>query len=38
MSVVVCRSVWERLYADVFTVSVVGWKIQLSPAPLKMSR
>ena len=38
MSVVVCRSVCERLYAAVSTTFVVGWKIQFSPAPLKMSR
>ncbi len=37
ISVVVCRSVWLRLYAAVSAVSVVGWKIQLRPAPLKMS-
>ena len=38
ISVVVCSSVCVRLYADVFTTLVVGWKIQFSPAPLKMSR
>ena len=38
MSVVVCSSVCERLYDAVLTVLVVGWKIQLRPAPLKMSR
>ena len=38
MSVVVRRSVCERLYAAVSTVSVVGWKNQFRPAPLKMSR
>src|SRR5260221_373984 len=36
--VVVCSSVCERLYDALLTVLVVGWKIQLSPAPLKMSR
>ena len=38
MSVVVWRSVWERLYAEMSRMFVVGWKTQLSPEPLKMSR
>ena len=38
ISVVVCSSVCERLYADVGTRLVVGWKNQLRPAPSKMSR
>ena len=38
ISVVVCRSVCVRLYAAVDATFVVGWKIQFSPAPLKMSR
>ncbi len=38
ISVVVCSSVCERLYAEVEAMSVVGWKIQFRPAPLKMSR
>jgi hypothetical protein len=38
MRVVVCSSVCDRLYAAVFAMSVVGWKNQLRPAPLKMSR
>ena len=38
ISVVVCSSVCERLYAEVSTRFVVGWKNQFRPAPLKMSR
>ena len=38
ISVVVWRSVCERLYGAVFAVFVVGWKNQFRPAPLKMSR
>ena len=39
ISVVVCSSVWLKLYAAVLATSVfVGWASQSRPAPLTMSQ
>ena len=35
ISVVVCSRVCDRLYADVFTTFVVGWKIQFRPGAVE---